>query len=68
MAGTLYAALALHSYILSLVCCCLQVRSSLSVHSHKKQIILQFVESPSEGMFTVIISRFLTILACTQCG
>ncbi len=25
MAGTLYAALALHSYILSLVCCCLQV-------------------------------------------
>ena len=34
MAGTLYAALGLHSYILSLVCCAAQVnRTSLAIVS-----------------------------------
>lgn len=33
MVGTLYAALAMHSYILSLVCCALQVSQSL-MHCH----------------------------------
>lgn len=34
MAGTLYAALVMHSYVMSLICCAAQARHSPPLHLH----------------------------------
>ena len=34
MAGTLYAALVMHSYVMSLICCAAQVRSCPTIGQH----------------------------------